>query len=684
MVFKKISTKMLVILLIVILCSMVTLTLVGYLSSKDIIQNQINQNMDAELKAQVNSIQLKLQKIETMASQIARSVETTYSTTKLAGYEAMLDNMIFDSDLILGSGIWFEPYTYDKNEKYIGPYVYKEGDKAVTTYDYSNAEYDYFSYDWYKNAMTGSKEPVFSTLYYDDTLKATMTSCTVPMFDDSDKFIGVITVDIDITSIQELIHAIKVGDGGSAVLLTGDGLYITNENPEKVLNEKITDNENKSIAALGNKVLSTDKGKGSFKTENGRYEVYYSSVDKLGWKVMIQVPEREVNQPVNILFIKLVIISGIAILIAAAVIILLVNNITKGINRANQFALSLSNGDFTTEEIHLKSKDEIGQLGLALNKMLLENRSVITAISEDSVKINQTSEELTQTSGELSSNFERIKGSIHDINESMMSSSATTEEINASVEEVNSSISILSQEAFKSNEMALAIKSRADEVEKLSQVSYEEATKLAASNEVLLRKGMEDAKIVESVGNMAEVISQIAEQVNLLSLNASIEAARAGEHGKGFGVVAKEIGSLAAQTTRAIEEIKHTNTKVMEAFETMINNSNQLLGFIKDRVTPDYKTFVQVASQYGQDAYDIQSTVSVISGMTNNIDKIIHEVSEAIQDIAVSSQSTALNSSSILSKVEMVYGLVNNMTQLIDTEKEISKELEGMVKKFKV
>lgn len=684
MAFKKISTKMLAILLPVIILAMVTLSLVGYLSSRIIIQNQIEVNMDSELKAQVNSIQLKLQKIETMASQIAKSVAKTYGTTELIQYEKMLDSMIFDSVLIFGSGIWFEPYVYDPREQYIGPYVYKDGEKAVTTYDYSNAEYDYFSYDWYKNAMTGSKEPVFSSLYYDETLKATMSSCTVPMFDDSDQFIGVVTVDIEMTSIQELINQIKIGEGGSALLLTDDGLYITNQDAAKVLKEKITDSANSSTAELGAKVLAGFNGTGSFTQDHKEYEVYYTSVDKLGWKLLLQMPKEEVDRPVNHLFLRLVLISIMAILLSALTIILLVRYITRGINRANQFAIQLSNGDFTTEEIKIKSQDELGQLGKALNKMMTENRSVIKSISGDSLQITQAGVALKETSGVLTANFENISRSINEISEFMMSSSATTEELNASVEEVNSSINILSQETNRSHEMALIIKERAQEVEKHSTRSFTEAAKLAAANEILIRQGMEDAKIVESIGTMAEVISQIADQVNLLSLNASIEAARAGEHGKGFAVVAKEIGSLASQTSAAISEIKLTNAKVLEAFQTMIQNSNQMLNFIKDRVTPDYGTFLKVAGQYGQDAKDIQSIVSKITEMSESIDKIIHEVSGAIQEIAVSSQNTALNSSAILANVDMVHELVNNLAQLIDKEDKIAANLNGLVTKFKL
>ena len=217
--FKKISTQMLILILSVIIVSMLAVSLVTYNRSKVIIQKQIQENLNAKVESQINQIQLKMQAISTIANQISRSVEATYSTTDLTQYENMLAKIIYDNDLILGSGIWFEPYIYDNTQKFIGPYVYKDGTTAVTTYEYSNEEYDYFSYDWYKNAMTGSKTPVFSDLYFDDTLGVTMMSCTAPMYNSLGQFIGAVTVDIEISSIQNMINDVIIGKQGFVQLL---------------------------------------------------------------------------------------------------------------------------------------------------------------------------------------------------------------------------------------------------------------------------------------------------------------------------------------------------------------------------------------------------------------------------------------------------------------------------------
>jgi len=638
--------------------------------------------MNAELKAQVNNIQLKMQKISTIAAQVAKSVESTYTTATLEQYEEILGKIIYDSDLALGSGIWFEPYVYDKNEKYVGPYVYKNGKEAVTTYEYSNEEYNYFNYDWYKNAMTGSREPVFSALYYDETMKATITSCTVPMYDKNDTFIGTVTVDMAITAIQDIIKQLKVGKEGSAILLTKEGVFITHEDPTKVMSENIKDSANKSLASLGAEMLAKDIGKGTFFIDNKQYDAYYSTVDDLGWKIMIQIPKADVDQPVKSLLGKLLGISAIAILLTILAIISQVRYLTKSIKKVNDFALCLSDGDFSIAQLDIKSKDELGQMGNALNKMLLENKSIIKTIASDATQVSDISEELDQTATTLTTNFVMIEKAIKDISEDMMSSSAATEEVNASVEEVNASINILAHETNKSHDMAIAIEGRATDIEKKSTYSYEQATKLTLVNENNLEKSIEDAKIVESIGTMVESISQIAEQVNLLSLNAAIEAARAGEHGRGFAVVANEIGSLASQTTSTVEEIKQTITKVRVAFDNLTGNSKQLLSFIKDNVTPDYKTFVDVANQYGQDANDIKDTATKIANMTQNIEKIIAELGQAIENIADASQNTAANTGTIISNIDMVSELVSNIAQKVAKEKEISNSLESMVKRF--
>ncbi len=684
MKFKKIGTMMLLILVSVSILSMLLMTFISYRSSEKIIQNQVRQNMEAELRSQENAIQLKMQKISTIASQIAKNVETTYKTASLSQYEEYLGKVIFESDIVIGSGIWFEPFVYNGNEKYVGPYVYKDGDKALTTYEYSNAEYDYFNYDWYKIAKSDSKQPTYSELYYDDALGTTLSTCIAPIYDKKGNFIGAISIDLEITAIQKMMDEVKVGEKGSAFLLTPDGLYITNHDVSKIMNENIANSSNKSLSELGKELLGKESGSKVFSEDGVKYYSYYTTIKDLGWKLMLQIPKAEVDRPVNELLMKLIFISMAVIILTILVIILQVRYITRNIGKVRNFASRLAEGDFTISELDIKSNNELGEMGSALNHMLAANTSMIKMIVKDSSQINHASEVLKDSTDQLAHNYQRMESAIKEINENIMSTGAATEEVNASVEEVNASIIYLSQEITKSYDMSVDIKKRAGDIENKSSNSYQQATGLVSEKEKNLDLSIENAKIIDNIGIMAEAISKIAEQVNLLSLNASIEAARAGEHGKGFAVVANEIGKLAYQTSATVNEIKSTVDQVQRAMDDLVGNAKELLSFITKTVTPDYKMFVDVAKQYGSDAKDIEESVTRIVRMTGNMERVIGEVGEAIQNITEGTQNTASNTSNINSDMAVVTGLIESIADMVTKEKEISDNLNVLVSKFRI
>ena len=135
MKFKKISTKMLLALIPVTFAALTFTSIISYANSRNSIETEVKSNMESTLAAQANEIQLKIQKVSSMASQMANMVENTYNEKDIHIYEGILKKQIFESDLILGSGVWFEPYVFDENEKYVGPYVAKDGTEANVTYE---------------------------------------------------------------------------------------------------------------------------------------------------------------------------------------------------------------------------------------------------------------------------------------------------------------------------------------------------------------------------------------------------------------------------------------------------------------------------------------------------------------------------------------------------------------------
>lgn len=389
-------------------------------------------------------------------------------------------------------------------------------------------------------------------------------------------------------------------------------------------------------------------------------------------------------RPVFKLINRLVVVCIVAVVVASIIVILQIGGIAKSIATVQIFAGRLAEGDFTIEHLNVKGRDELATMSQSLNDMYGNNKGVIVNIADKSVEINESSRKLNESAGQLQRQFDNIAEYMSKVNEAMMNSSAATEELNASAEQVEKSVDVLADETGKSLSMALDIRKRADSVEKNSQESFESASRLQTNYEKQLAESIEHAKIVENIGEMAKIISDIAEQITLLSLNASIEAARAGEQGKGFAVVATEIGKLAGETSEAVSSIQSTIEEVQTAFENLASNANGLLGFVSDTVTPDYKNFVDVAFQYGKDAESFSEISETVSRMSTDIKDIMREITTAILNIAESTQNTADISASIMNSVDDVAGVVRDVTDMSQKQHEISEDLNDVVNKFKI
>lgn len=684
MKFKRIRQKLLVFILPVIILAMALLTLISTSSSEEIIKSEIKEQMSAQLHAEMNSIQEYLNIVSSTATTISKVVGSTYKDTTLPVYEQMLEKIILENDIVLGSGIWFEPNVYNEQEKYVGPYIYKDGSSVAVTYDYSNATYDYFSQEYYTNAKT-SKEAIITDPYYDETSQLIMASCSAPVFDSSNKFIGCVTVDIELTSIKNIVKEIEVGEQGRAMLISELGVYLGTEDEKKVeTSALITEEQNKFLAEAGELVLATESGITTYLEEGDKYNLYYDTIPGVNWKLMIRIPQSELEKPVQTLIFTLVIVCVIATILAIIVVLLVLNSIAKSIKKVQIFAKYLADGNFTVEPLVSKSADELGQMTVSLNEMYSSNKAVIKSIVEHAEQVNVSSNTLFDSAIILAEQFSTIKKYMNDVNEATMSSSAAVEEVNASTEEVNSSISVLTNETEASKEMSDEIRNRAIKIGETSQKSYETARNLSEQYEEELKKSIQNAKVVENIGIMADAIAGIADQINLLSLNASIEAARAGEHGRGFAVVASEIGNLANETTSVVTEIQTTIADVQQAFNHLTDGSKSILEFIQQTVTPDYNSFVNVASQYGKDAHAIEENAMRISDMANNIKIIMDEVSEAIQNVAESSQTTADNSNMIMDSVNDVSKVVEQVSDMSQKQERVATNLNNVVNRFKL
>lgn len=340
-------------------------------------------------------------------------------------------------------------------------------------------------------------------------------------------------------------------------------------------------------------------------------------------------------------------------------------------------------GDLT-KRININRKDEIGKVATNINVFIEKLQSIMQ-------KITSNSKQLDETVGNVVGKVNTANGSACDISAVMEELSATMEEVAATVKNIDENTAVANTKVDKmtietgnvvdySNEM----NERAIKLQETAQANKDETTQMVSSIIEELKNAMKESKKVEKISQLTSDILSISSQTNLLALNASIEAARAGEAGKGFAVVADEIRELAESSRNTANNIQEINEMVISAVEGLISSSNKIVDYVDETILPDYDDFVSSGKQYNDDSTHIKNIMDEFTGLSNDMQKTIKSMVDAINGITKAVEESADGVTSAAMSVDSLVADMNDVNKEMDTNQNVSdklrKETECFVK----
>lgn len=535
--------------------------------------------------------------------------------------------------------------------------------------------YDPTSRPWYKDAVAKPGQLIITEPYADaSTGKLVVTIAKTIQTDEG--IVGVVALDFDISKLSEKIMVKGKELGYLNAVVSGSGNILLHTDTT-LIGKNVSDQE------FFKKWLSgPESGVFGYTFNNVKRITGYKRLPN-GWIFATLAIEKDLMKEPNIATMVMIGITVIAIILSILLALWFTRAfIIKPINEIVAVADKVAQGDLTVN-IEARSKDEIGKIATALSKMINAVREIATQIQREGNTIKQEAGQVAAVSEETSATIEELTAQVDSVNTNVNNASAAIEEMTSGIQEVAASAQNVANASQKLSEEAQRVSTLSTEGQKaiVSITNVIEQTKQKANTTFeTVEKLSESAK---NIGEIVDTINSIAEQTNLLALNAAIEAARAGEAGRGFAVVADEIRKLAEESKQATQNIANILRGIVDESMKASDATKETVEIVNQAATQS----TLIKTQFEQ----ILQSIVRMSQMTENLAASAQQQSAAAEEMSSAMDSASKSMVSVVEQMNEVTMAIKqqsdaiaNVAKTAENLDDIAEKLVESIRRFKI
>jgi len=482
-------------------------------------------------------------------------------------------------------------------------------------------DYDPRSRGWYEEAKRQGKT-IVTPMYKDAFTKNLLVSIAEPFYKDG-QLQGVLLADIELNVLEDIVKSSAFEHATTSLFdELGTAIASTNtiENPGK---SKLADNT--EFTQVQQQMLAEEKGK-LIHSVNGKDKIsYFESVkldNKLSWHILVTLDKEAHHAIITDSLEDSIITAIIMTLIVSLLIYICLNKLYQPIIALKSTVQDLAqgNGDLT-QRLKVTSKDDLGQIAEAVNTFISNLQTIMLEIS--------------QSTTHISSGIEQLRTQTEHNNTVLIDHASETDQVVVAVTEMSSTADSVAQSAAQSATFTQKSSDEAHQSKTVVQGAVSGVADLVNEVEAMALNIQTMNEDTHKISSVLSVIGEIADQTNLLALNAAIEAARAGEQGRGFAVVADEVRTLAASTQPSTSEINEMLSRLRNGAETVVK---------------------------AMDATKLscQQTADTTASVNDSLDSMTNSVMQ-INDLGIQIATAAEEQSSVTEEINRNMTIIQNM-----------------------